>query len=82
MTTIILPDAKMDTPSRISYKKRDTLLHFNTQAYWHCYYDPETKILYNEYCKIIMNNGFYYLLEAEMIDKQSNELRYFETPKN
>lgn len=62
----------------ITYEERNKLLHFNTDKYWHCYYNPKTKVLYNQYCQIIMNDAYSYLLGIGMIDEKGNQIKYFE----
>lgn len=73
-----LPAPLLEQKQVITQEERDQLIHFNTKAYWHCFYDPKTDKLYNEYCRLIMENGFSYLLGLNLIDENRNQITYFE----
>jgi len=77
-TTKRVKSLQIEGEAEISYTKRDTLMHFNTKSYWHCFYDRETKILYNEYCQKILDNGYDYLVRIGMMDTNGNIIKYFQ----
>ena len=74
----ILPAPHFEKEKEITQEERDELMAFNTQRYWWCWYNPDTKVLYNEYCRRILDDAFEYLLGIQMIDENSNRLRGFE----
>lgn len=78
MERIEVPDGHLDKEQSISYKERDNLMHFNTEKYWDCFFDVKTKRLYNEYCRLLMEDGYDYLLNLGLIDKDMNQIKYFE----
>ena len=61
----------------ITQEQRDKLMHFNTPRYWHCFYDPNSGKLYDEYCYLIMEDATPYLIECGLIDKNRNKIGYF-----
>lgn len=65
------PQKKAD----ITQEERDQLMRFNTDAYWWCYYDKATDKLYNQFCCLILENGYDYLLGLGHIDKDKNFLK-------
>ena len=73
-----LPNPHLEKKAEITQDERDKLMHFNTKRYWHCYYNKDTKALYNEYGRKIKDNAYQYLLGAGMINENSEVLRYFE----
>lgn len=77
-----IPDAHLDKQQAISYEERDTLLHFNTDKFWHCFFDVKTKKLYNEFCRLLMDDAYDYLLNIGLIDKDMNFIKYFEDNLN
>jgi len=62
----------------ITQEERDKLIHFNTVAYWHCYYDKTTNKLYDQFCGLITTNAKRYLLNIGAIDEDNNVLFHFE----
>lgn len=62
----------------ITFEQLDRLMYFNTRRFWHCYYDVETDKLYNQYCVLVMDNAYNYLLGIGAIDKDKNRLFVFE----
>lgn len=74
----MIPNPKFDNPSEITFEERDKLMHFNTKRWWHCYYDKNTDKLYNEYCRLVKENAYDYLLSIGCIDKDRNLIKYFE----
>lgn len=75
---MIAESESINRPQDISWDERDNLYHCNTVLYWHCFYDPRTKILYNQYFRKIMDDAFDYLLQIGLIDKDNNQIKGFQ----
>lgn len=73
-----IPNPLLNKVQSISFEERDKLIHFNTKRYWHCFYNKDTNKLYNEYCRLLMDNAYDYLLKIGLIDENKNTLEYFE----
>jgi len=73
-----LPNPHFEQKAEITQDERDKMLHFNTHKYWHCYFDVNTHILYNEYFRRVMDDGFCYLLNIGLIDSDCKQIKYFE----
>jgi len=74
---MIEPDFK--SPQQITYEERDKLMHFNTSAYWHCFYDTTTNRLYNEYCRLIKEDGKSYLVGIGLLSEDNKQIESFES---
>ena len=57
--------------------KRNMLI-FNTKKYSKCYYDEETKVLYNMELQVVNNNAEKYLMGIGVINSIGVVLSYFE----
>ena len=52
-------------------------MEFNTRRYWWCYFDKESKKLYDQFCNLIMDDASGYLLDLGHIDERMNKLKEF-----
>jgi hypothetical protein len=71
-----LPDPLFHQPEM--HVDRDKMLHFNTRRFGHCFFDPLTKKLYNEYDRLLMNDAVEYLLSTKLMNEKLEQLDYFE----
>lgn len=70
----IAPKKEMD----ISWEELKKLMVFNTPRFWWCYFDVKTKILYNQYANIVLEDATEYLLSNGLIDENFNQLKSFQ----
>jgi len=73
-----LPNPHFEMKAEITQKERDNLIHFNTKKFWHCWFDPKTNSLYNEYCIKVLENASDYLISIGMINDKLELIRDFE----
>jgi hypothetical protein len=62
----------------ITQEKRDTLIHFNTLAYNHCFFDKETKKLYSEYGYLILEDATEYLTKRGLINSNLEQIKHYD----
>ena len=67
-----------DGDAVITYKERDSFMCFNTNAYWWCYYDPKTNNLYDQFCRLLREDGNEYLVRIGLMDSKGKMINYFE----
>jgi hypothetical protein len=60
----------------LKQEDRSKCLQFNIKEYWHCWYDPKTNKMYNQFGKKTMNNAYDYLLLNGFINKEKEFLKY------
>ena len=68
----------VDCEKEITFEQRDELLHFNTIAYWHCYYDIRTNKLYDQFCGLITNRANEYLMRIGLLSNSGEVIETFE----
>lgn len=73
-----IPPSNLNNKREISYEQIEKLMYFNTKRFWHCFYDPETEMLYNEYCRKIMDDATEYLIGIGLLSKDKKQIKYFE----
>ena len=68
---------RLDTEKKqdISYEKRDTLIKFNIDSYWWCFYDQYEKVLYDQFCCKIDINAKEYLIGIGVLDSDNNKIK-------
>lgn len=76
-----LPNPLLESEDAITYEKLHDLMAFNTVRYWHCWFDPKTNRLYNQYCKLLLEDAFGYLLGIGLINDKKEQMDYFEYPE-
>lgn len=74
-----IPNPHLEQEREITQEERNKLMHFNTKRFWHCFYDKDSRILYNEYGRRVMDDAYDYLLGIGMIDSESNQIEWFES---
>jgi len=65
------PNKKQD----ITFEKRDTLMVFNTDNYWWCYYDYKTNSLYDQFCRKINVNAKDYLMKIGVLNSNNEKIK-------
>jgi hypothetical protein len=74
----MIPNPHFERKKEITYPERDELMYFNTNRFWHCYYNKETGVLYNEYCIRVMDDATDYLISIGLLSENKEQLKYFE----
>lgn len=62
----------------ITQEERDELIHFNTYAYGHCFFDKETRKLYDEYGYLIKEDATDYLVKRGLINSDLRFLKHYD----
>ena len=61
----------------ISFEELRKLETFNTSEYWWCFFDCKTYNLYNQYARLILEDGRDYLIKKGHLDKDLNFIKEF-----
>ena len=65
------PNKKPD----IQQIKRDSLIKFNTDNYWWCFYDKKKNILYDQFCCKININAKEYLIGIGVLNNDNEQIK-------
>jgi len=74
----MIPNPHFERKVEITQEERDSLMYFNTERFWHCWYNVNTGVLYNEYCIRIMDDATEYLIQKGLLSKDREQIKIIE----
>lgn len=76
----MIPNSFMSPSGKesITEAERDKLMWFNTKRFWHCYYNPKTKVLYSQFGCVVMDDAYDYLVGLGLMNENSEMINWCE----